>query len=224
VSGVVVLRLSGPMQSWGTRSRFIHRDTESEPSKSGVIGLVAAALGRPRNADLSDLAGMSMAVRIDAPGHAEVDYQTTLNVIRADGGKNDMAVQSWRHYLADARFMVALGGELWLCQAIASALKAPVWPSFLGRKGYVPGEPVWVADGVQEDGLVLEALREVAWPRSKSGAAAKLEAVVECAAGEPGEERNDVPLSFVVDDRRYRSRRVKRVWLEAGAKVEEVES
>lgn len=224
MSAVVLLRLSGPMQSWGTRSRFIHRDTESEPTKSGVLGLVAAALGRPREEDLSDLAAMSMAVRIDAPGHPEVDYQTTLNVIRADGSKNDMAVQSWRHYLADARFMVALGGESWLCQAIAAALRAPVWPLFLGRKGYVPGEPVWVSDGVREGASVLEVLREVAWPERDGALVPKLEVVVECAAGEPGDERNDVPLSFVVDDRRYRSRRVRRVWLEPVMRGEEVAS
>jgi CRISPR system Cascade subunit CasD len=212
------------MQSWGTRSRFIHRDTESEPTKSGVLGLVAAALGKPRGEDLSDLAAMSMAVRIDAPGHPEVDYQTTLNVIRADGSKNDMAVQSWRHYLADARFTVALGGELWLCEVIAAALRAPVWPLFLGRKGYVPGEPVWLPDGVREGTSVLEALREVAWPERDGAPLPNLEAVVECAEAELGDERNDVPLSFAVDDRRYRSRRVRRVWLEPAVRGKEVAS
>jgi CRISPR system Cascade subunit CasD len=44
----LLLRLVGPMQSWGTTSRFDQRDTGKEPSKSGVIGLVAAALGIDR--------------------------------------------------------------------------------------------------------------------------------------------------------------------------------
>ena len=41
---VLLLRLAGPMQAWGTQSRFTVRDTGLEPSKSGVIGLLCAAL------------------------------------------------------------------------------------------------------------------------------------------------------------------------------------
>lgn len=41
----LLMRLAGPLQSWGTTSRFDQRDTGKEPSKSGVIGLMAAALG-----------------------------------------------------------------------------------------------------------------------------------------------------------------------------------
>ena len=36
----LLLRLAGPLQSWGTDSKFEVRRTENEPSKSGVIGLV----------------------------------------------------------------------------------------------------------------------------------------------------------------------------------------
>ncbi len=49
---VLLLRLAGPLQSWGTQSRFRVRDTGREPSKSGVIGLLCTALGRPRTAPL----------------------------------------------------------------------------------------------------------------------------------------------------------------------------
>ena len=42
---VLLVRLAGPMQSWGSQSRFSHRDTEREPTKSGVVGLLSAALG-----------------------------------------------------------------------------------------------------------------------------------------------------------------------------------
>ena len=47
---VLLLRLSGPMQSWGIQSQFPDRDTGMEPSKSGVVGLLCAALGRGRSA------------------------------------------------------------------------------------------------------------------------------------------------------------------------------
>ena len=51
---VLLLRLAGPMQSWGVESRFTVRDTGLEPSKSGVVGLLCAALGRRRDADIAD--------------------------------------------------------------------------------------------------------------------------------------------------------------------------
>jgi len=47
-----------------------------EPSKSGVVGLLCAALGRPRAADGSDLAALRMGVRVDREGVLKVDYQT----------------------------------------------------------------------------------------------------------------------------------------------------
>lgn len=66
----LLLRLVGPMQSWGTTSRFDQRDTGKEPSKSGVIGLLAAALGIDREnwIDLEPLTLLSMGARHDRPG------------------------------------------------------------------------------------------------------------------------------------------------------------
>ena len=56
-----------PMQSWGTKSQFASRDTAMEPTKSGVVGLLAAALGVPREEDddIQRLARMRMGVRVD---------------------------------------------------------------------------------------------------------------------------------------------------------------
>ena len=69
----LLLRLVGPMQSWGTTSRFDQRDTGKEPSKSGVVGLLAAALGIDREnwTDLEPLTRLSMGVRHDRPGSAQ---------------------------------------------------------------------------------------------------------------------------------------------------------
>ena len=64
----LLIRLAGPMQSWGTQSRFFTRDTGHEPSKSGVIGVLCAALGWGREAPLDDLARLRMGVRVDRPG------------------------------------------------------------------------------------------------------------------------------------------------------------
>ena len=54
----LLLRLAAPLQAWGTDSKFETRRTNQEPSKSGVIGMLAAALGLPRDADLSALAAL----------------------------------------------------------------------------------------------------------------------------------------------------------------------
>ena len=61
MNGVLLIPCVGPMQSWGTRSRFQERDTEREPSKSGIIGLLCAALGRDRNESVDDLADLTHA-------------------------------------------------------------------------------------------------------------------------------------------------------------------
>src|SRR6266404_1355016 len=117
----LLIRLAGPMQSWGTQSRFSIRDTGLEPSKSGVIGLLCSALGKPRDeADpdnfgkptLKELASLLMGVRVDRAGVMKQDFQTAggahlkgddYGVVKADG-KSSGTVTSKRYYLADADF------------------------------------------------------------------------------------------------------------------------
>lgn len=133
------------MQSWGTQSRFDDRDTDPEPSKSGVLGLVCAALGRDRNEPLADLSALRMGVRIDRPGVIQRDFHTAQNVIAADQSKvHDTAVTT-RHFIADAVFLVGLeGSDTALLSAIDAALRNPHWPLSLGRKSFPPSEPVFV--------------------------------------------------------------------------------
>ncbi|MFK0050010.1 type I-E CRISPR-associated protein Cas5/CasD [Streptomyces sp. NPDC090741] len=77
---VLLIRLAGPLQSWGLVSHFTRRDTHSRPTKSGVIGLCAAALGLDRTADLCaedlPLAELRFGVRADRPGVPVRDYHT----------------------------------------------------------------------------------------------------------------------------------------------------
>ena len=73
---VLLLKLAGPLQSWGSASRFTDRGTQHEPTKSGVVGLLAAALGRRRTASVDDLASLRFGVRIDQPGTLQDDFQT----------------------------------------------------------------------------------------------------------------------------------------------------
>lgn len=149
------MRLSGPLQSWGTTSRFDERDSQLEPSKSGVLGLICAALGRDRAEAVDDLASLKMGVRVDREGLLMRDYQTATGVMNA-AGKVDLnrTVISPRYYLADAAFLVGLEGEdRVLLAQIQAALQAPYWLLALGRKGFPPGEPVWLPDGLKDDPL-----------------------------------------------------------------------
>lgn len=159
----LLLRLQGPMQSWGTTSRFDERDTQLEPSKSAVLGLVCAALGRDRNEPVEDLAALRMGVRVDREGVPMRDYQTATGVVSAAGGKADLGrtVVSPRYYLSDAVFLVGLEGDQQLLNRIHAALRTPVWPLALGRKSFVPSLPVHLLDGLVEASLEL-ALAQ--WP------------------------------------------------------------
>lgn len=152
----LLLWLEGPMQSWGTTSRFDERDTQLEPSKSGVLGLLCAALGRDRAEPLEDLAALRMGVRVDREGAVMRDYQTATGVVVAGTGKPamDRTVVSPRFFLADAAFFVGLeGANRAQLETLQSALRDPVWPLALGRKSFVPCVPVWLPDGVQSDSL-----------------------------------------------------------------------
>jgi CRISPR system Cascade subunit CasD len=137
----LLLRLNGPMQSWGYRSRFDYRDTALEPTRSGVIGLICAAMGIARGEPISRFDAIRMGVRVDRDGRLECDYHTALDVIKADGSGNDTVV-SHRDYLADASFTVGLqSNDQQLLNEIAAALLSPIWTLFLGRKAFPLSAP-----------------------------------------------------------------------------------
>ena len=170
----LLLRLVGPMQSWGTTSRFDERDTQLEPSKSGVLGLICAAMGRDRSEPVEDLAALRMGVRVDREGLLMRDYQTATGVMTA-AGKVDLhrTVVSPRYYLADAAFLVGLeGSDEESLNAVRAALRNPVWPLALGRKAFPPGLPVWLDDDVVAAGLrdvLLQAPRVASQRREHEG-------------------------------------------------------
>ena len=152
----LLMRFAAPMQSWGTKSRFDERDTELEPSKSGVLGLICAALGIDRNdwESLEPLTELQMGVRVDREGVLRRDYQTAQEVIRSDGKGIQNTAVSQRSYLADAVFLVGLESETReQLEQIQEALKNPHWPLSLGRKSFVPSKPIWLEDGLREAAL-----------------------------------------------------------------------
>lgn len=171
----LLLRLEGPMQSWGYRSRFDYRDTALEPTRSGVIGLICAAMGiaREDKKEILRFEPIRMGVLVDEPTYwrscfpravyqgprPERDYHTALDVVKADGKVSDTAVVSYRDYLADASFTVGLQSEdLKLLQDIADALQHPQWPLFLGRKAFPLAVPPLKPGEVPKEGCLEDHL------------------------------------------------------------------
>lgn len=212
----LLLRLCGPMQSWGTRSRFTERDTWPEPSKSGVIGLICAALGRPRDADVSDLAALRMGVRVDREGTIERDYHTARGlhgILRASGSISKDAVLSNRYYIADADFLVGLEGEPALLEAIEGALQRPHWQLFLGRKAFVPAVPITLPGGGIRSAPLRDALVSEPWPLQPSPwppppNPRPLRLVLEAPPGQRGEPRADQPVGAAYRDRSFAQRAI----------------
>lgn len=164
----LLLRLEGPMQAWGDESKFEHRRTRREPTKSGVIGLVASALGRKRTDPIEDLSALRFGVRVDREGVSisEYDYQITraakktrTGYIEAGYGEYEIedkqTVLSYRYYLYDASFVAGLEGSRELLDTIAQALQHPMWPLFLGRRSCPPAGTVLIGlvDEVLENAL-----------------------------------------------------------------------
>ena len=153
----LVFRLYGPMVSWGDVAVGTYRPTFDHPSKSAVMGLLAAAIGIRRDEDikLRTLAeSYNFAVRVDASGTMLRDYHTS-QVPSSGSGRNkkyfatrkdelaasqkDMkTILSTRDYYCDAVYNVCLWGKSdevpHSLENLAQKLKEPEFVLYLGRK------------------------------------------------------------------------------------------
>ncbi|PZT77285.1 MULTISPECIES: type I-E CRISPR-associated protein Cas5/CasD [unclassified Streptomyces] len=199
---VLLLRLAAPLQSWGGPSRYNRRETRPQPTKSGVLGLLAAAEGRDRAASIADLVGLRLGVRVDQPGSLLRDYHTYSDYrgvpllsakTNAKGQQTRTSPAKYtgvtqRFYLQDAVFVVALRGPKPLVAGLEKAVRHPVHPLSLGRRSCPPTGPVSL--GLRPDTGLEEALKEVPWKagehrrRQVRDATVSLEATVEDPAGD----------------------------------------
>lgn len=208
---VLLLRLAAPLQSWGDSSRFVRRQTRQEPTKSGVLGLLAAAQGRRRTDPVEDLAGTAFAVRVDQPGRLVRDFQTA----RSLDGSRTMPL-SYRYYLADAVFVAAVDGNRALLEGLDAALRDPVYPLYLGRRSCPPVGRVGLGLHGGEMEAVLRNLDAVpwqasAWYRRRQARAVELDLVRDAAEpADVGELVRDQPVSFDPRLRHYGWRTVVR--------------
>lgn len=203
MTSTLLLRLKGPLQSWGAASRHQRRETRPVPTKSAVVGLLAAAEGRRRTDPVEDFAALEFGVRVDQPGTLLRDYQTA-----ADWQRNPRADAklSERFYLQDACFVAGVSGPDALLKGVEQVLRNPVFPLYLGRRS-CPADPRLVIGRV--DLGVEDALRQVewqasAWYRRTRAIRVSLPIYRDAQPGEVVEERvQDLPLSFDPARREY---------------------
>ncbi|MBF0559811.1 MAG: type I-E CRISPR-associated protein Cas5/CasD [Nitrospirae bacterium] len=147
----LIFRIYGPMAAWGDIAVGEYRPSFAHPSKSAIIGLLAAALGIRRDEQAKQKAlaeTCSFAVRVDAMGTLLRDYHTT-QVPSAKRGvthytrRSELAVDdlntilSTRDYRCDAAYTVAVEihkGSPYTAQELANALTKPIFTLYLGRK------------------------------------------------------------------------------------------
>ncbi len=203
----LLLRLAAPMQAWGSDSRFEVRRTGREPTKSGVIGLLAAALGRSRADSVEDLCQLRFGVRVDQEGKLLRDFHT------AHQGEKTAYVTE-RYYLCDAVFLVGLESEnRELLQALEQALQTPVFSLFLGRRSCPPTLPITL--GMRESSLV-DALQHEPWLASPwmqrqcrgKRPALRLMTDAGCGGMARGMQR-DLPVTFHISARSYAYREME---------------
>ncbi len=222
----LILRCAAPLQAWDTQSNFGVRTTGREPSKSGIIGLLCAALGRPRHESVGDLAALRMGMRADQEGHILRDWHTAGKggYLKASGSvERKNLITSTRYYLTDAAFLVGLEGkdkDRALLETLHTARRNPRWLLFLGRKACPPSMPVYLPDGLQ-DAELLTALTEYPWlgrlekryDHLKEENPRGLRVVLEDRSHGTS-VRNDQPLSFKKGSRTFVPRRVTTRWIE----------
>ena len=222
----LLLRLAAPLQSWGGESKFDTRQTRREPSRSGVIGLLACALGirREDTAALSELAGLSFGVRVEQEGQLLRDYQTVKSYKTTrdflTGAEPADAYQTYRYYLADAVFLAAVSsGDEVLMHRLEAALRRPAFPLYLGRRSCPPTLPVSL--GLRElplqQALTAEpwqasAVYQARWKRLHPGQPLQLRLMLD-AAGAGEAQVRDVPVAFDPAWRRYAFRNVQEAYV-----------
>ncbi|QDQ98568.1 type I-E CRISPR-associated protein Cas5/CasD [Tomitella fengzijianii] len=201
----LVIPLRGPMQAWGGSSRFSRRETGPVPTKSGIVGLLGAALGRRRTDPIEDLAQLRFGVRTDQQGSLERDFQTA----KPHGEPHSKL--SYRFYLADALFLAAVEGPDEVIGGLAGALQNPKFPLFLGRRSYPPAGPIRgeVVDTPMPELLRTHPWHAAEWYRRRQSRQVSLPIVRDPLPEEDKHEVvRDLPFSFDPRHREYGWREV----------------
>lgn len=231
----LLMWLEAPLQAWGHDSKFGRRDSLDFPTKSGVLGLLCCALGAggKQTELLARWAGRDMVVRAYVPqdksgqpvprqpmlrdfhmvgsGYDNTDpWQNLLIPKKSDGGKavGGGTKMTYRYYLQDMAFAVALQGPQTELEELQAALQNPVWDLYLGRKNCVPTELIGQGVHINLE-VALEQADRLATDdeRPQANRVAAFQVLQGEHEGDELLTLNDVPLQFG-PHKLYRDRRV----------------
>lgn len=232
----ILLWFEAPLQSWGSDSKFGRRDTLAFPTKSGVLGLLCSALGaggaqRELLAEFAPLRQTAISfasskqredkvVKQDrepllrdfhmvGSGYDDKDPWASLLIPKTSEGKKAVGggtKMTYRYYLQDAAFAVALEVPGDRAESVAEALRNPAWDIYLGRKNCVPTDFVYRGIFDQET-AALEQAETIAGEKQRIEDFRVVQGIL--GEGEADEvfTINDVPVQFG-EDKRYRDRQV----------------
>lgn len=224
MANTLFLRLEAPLQSWGEDSQWSVRRTAPEPTKSGIVGLLACAMGWADDERIRSLSRhIHIGVRCDIPGIPAPleDYHTIgggydknePQLLTAKGNfkyipntKMPHTEPTWRYYLCDASFLVAvLSADENLITELADSIQNPQWTIYLGRKSCVPARPPF--DGIGNYETLEEALEDhsAKFLDNDPRAVEKHPRVIlECGPGEGIRRRDQIrSRSYRIFDPRY---------------------
>lgn len=178
----LAIYLDAPMMSWGASSKFQYRETGAFPTKSGLIGLLAAAVGIDKHKSdeaekLAPLAALKLTVvKISKPDISTsrlTDFHTVgggydkkaslrekMSIPKKASGAPFGTVITRRSYLTDAAFIALFEGEAAVLDPLKSALLDPVWGVWFGRKTCLPATPLTPTIGNSPQ-QALDALSQI---------------------------------------------------------------
>ena len=157
------------MQAWGASSKYQYRETNNFPTKSGIIGMIAAAMGIDKHcpneekfiAPLAELGFTAIHLpKKHSPTTRLMDFHTVgggydknaslrekMSIPPKATGAPFGTVITRRSYLTDGSFAILLEGDKDTLHSIAKALTNPVWGIWFGRKTCLPATPLTPTHG-----------------------------------------------------------------------------
>ena len=160
----LAIYLDAPMQSWGASSKFEYRETGAFPTKSALVGILAAACGIDKHAPdeaekLAPLTALKLTVvKIEKPNLLTsrlTDFHTVgggydkkanlrekMSIPKKASGAPFGTVITRRSYLTDAAFVALFEGDTTTLNKLQASLLDPVWGVWLGRKTCLPATPL----------------------------------------------------------------------------------
>jgi CRISPR system Cascade subunit CasD len=146
----LILKTEG-LSAYGLQTFDVHRKVNHFPTRSAVIGLLAAALGieRTNQQKLFELSeSILVAVQVNNAGEKMMDYHTVQNFRSPDGKIQKGTKPTYREYWCDSEYTFAISAPCDLIQKLVLAVKTPKFTLFQGRKSCPLTRPLF--EGVMD--------------------------------------------------------------------------